>query len=89
VTLRFGVLDTEVDCWIGDDDGPRLFDDEDVARVSAAILGKQVAQDPTLPVHSRFRAAPYTTPAGKKRDMLEIVRPCGDGSIIRELERGE
>ena len=35
--MSFGIYDTETNCWIGNNDGPRTFDDKVLADIAAAL----------------------------------------------------
>lgn len=36
--LVWGIYDKADNCWIGNDDGPRLFDDHIIARMAAQVI---------------------------------------------------
>ncbi len=36
--MKHGIYDSSGDCWIGDEYGPKLFDDPEVAKIAALIV---------------------------------------------------
>lgn len=40
--MQWGILDTRDNLWLGDDNGPRMFDNEMLARCAAQIWEDQV-----------------------------------------------
>ena len=77
----FGLLDTEDNLWMGDDNGPSLYADHDLARITAEFRSVQLGWSPT-----RIQATEYTQPATRKRDEVPVVRSM-KGWLARR-ERG-
>jgi len=46
MTTSWGIFDTEDEVWIGDEHGPRLFTDKDIARVAAQMTDVRLGQKP-------------------------------------------
>jgi hypothetical protein len=54
--MKFGILDTKDELWIGDRSGPRLFDDWEIAQVAAQIAETQVFG---TDLGARYKAYPF------------------------------
>lgn len=79
-TVTYGILNTKENIWYGDNDGPRLFDDLFLARLSAEVTDVQLGN----PLGTT-RAVPFTS---AKRLIDEVpVRMSGD-EALRKLEEG-
>lgn len=65
--MKYGVFDVKDKCWIGDDKGPRLFDDMLLARVAAEMVDVQLKT-----IMGRHRAKPYLVEANKLRDEVQV-----------------
>lgn len=50
----FGIYDKKDDCWLGNNEGPKLFDTELKARLAARILAGQLGWSPTRLVAEEF-----------------------------------
>jgi hypothetical protein len=64
-TILYGVLDTVDGLWIGNEDGPVLYESEDLAKVSARIVGVRLGHSPL-----RYRARLWQPCEMTKRDTL-------------------
>jgi hypothetical protein len=62
----YGLYDTQDDCWMGNDQGPLLYEDEDVAKVGAQVLDVRLKQKP-----GRTRAKPFAKESLVKKDERE------------------
>jgi hypothetical protein len=78
---RYGLYDTEGGVWMGDDDGPKLFEDESLARIAAQMMDVQLGQDP-----GRTRAKPFDELPKRKRD--EVATRMSSEEAISRLENG-
>ena len=84
-TTKWGILDTEDRLWMGDGDGPALFDDEKVAQVAAMIVDVRLGQ-----ALGRSRAQKFTPRPGLRlRDekpatmsALDAIRALEDGRAV-------
>jgi hypothetical protein len=61
----YGVLDTKDNVWLGDEFGPKRFDDFVVARIAAQVAEMQVFG---TDLACRFEARPIPGDSYKKRD---------------------
>ena len=64
--MSFGIYDTETNCWIGNNDGPRTFDDKVLADIAAQIVACQLGH-PVI----RYRGQEYSPAPVRLRDVLE------------------
>lgn len=81
-TMKWGIYDTKDSCWLGDDRGPRVFDDDDpifkgdafpMARVAAEMIDIQMKWPPKRSIPREF------DPAGLcLKDELPIQRTIHD-----------
>lgn len=78
--IRWGVWDTKDECWVGGEDGPKLFDYPDIARVAAQILGVQMGWPP-----KRAQSRMYDG-HGAKKD--ELPMPMTTAAALRKVEDG-
>jgi hypothetical protein len=46
MTAKYGVFDTVDQLWMGDESGPKLFDDEKIAMVAAQIVDVRLGHPP-------------------------------------------
>lgn len=78
---KFGIYDTKDNCWLGDDSGPRTFEDFMLARVAAQIWEDQVTG---TDLGGRFKA--YEIPEGSwnLKDHVAVKR-----STLQSLRRVE
>lgn len=88
---QWGLLDTEDRLWLGDDDGPRVFEDELLAQAAAVLWATQLdwpqrrvkAHPFTLDEPLRKRDEVLATDAGIERaralmrDIMSIVGGAG------------
>lgn len=78
----YGLYDTQDDCWLGDDQGPLLYEEEDVAKVSAQVLDVRLKQAP-----GRTRAKPFAAEESLvKKDEKETFMEAEEA--IARLEKG-
>jgi hypothetical protein len=64
--MKFGILDTVDDLWMGDDNGPKLFDEEDLAKIAARIVDVRMGHPP-----GRYRALEFTQTEVRRRDAVD------------------
>jgi hypothetical protein len=64
--MKWGVLDTQDNVWLGDETGPKTFDDEILARVAAQVTDVQMGWAP-----GRCRAREYHGDATQLRDTVK------------------
>ena len=64
----FGLNDTKDNLWMGNDEGPLLYEDEEVAKVAAQIVDRSLHQ-----VMGRTRALPYMGQAVRLRDQIPVL----------------
>lgn len=67
--MEYGILDTQDNCWMGDNDagdGPRLFDDEAIARVAAQVMDVQLGWKT-----GRCRAKEFNADSLRLRDKVD------------------
>lgn len=79
--MKWGVYDTRDNVWMGDDSGPKLFNDQLLARCAAQILDMRLRQAP-----GRTKAREYTTPATQLRD--SITPPMTTLQALKKFEGG-
>lgn len=77
----YGLYDTQDDCWLGDDQGPLFYEEEDVAKVGAQVLDVRLKQAP-----GRTRAKPFAEESLVKKDEKETF--VGAEEAIAQLEKG-
>ena len=65
--MTWGILDTKDNLWLGDDTGPKLFDDLMLARCAAQLWEAQVLE---TDLGGRYQAREFTG-AGKIRGEVE------------------
>ena len=63
--LRFGLLDTENNTWLGTDQGPLVYEDMQIARVARQVIAAQIPCSPL-----RISIEPFTS-ATKKLDEIK------------------
>ena len=80
MSARWGLLDTQDDVWLGDEYGPRTFEQHDLARMAALVLAECLG----WPLN-RVRAAEYAEQVTTKRDSVSMRR--SPTTAIRRLER--
>jgi hypothetical protein len=80
--MKFGVFDTVDELWIGDENGPKLFEFEDLAKLAAMIVDKRLKQ----PL-GRSRALPFDEKQSVHyKDTVNTV--MDSKQAIEELEEG-
>lgn len=79
--MKFGLLDTHDNVWMGDNKGPKLFDDEELAQVAARIVDVQLRQ-----IAGRTKAMPYIEEANIKRDKVPVL--LSPEEALKRLEEG-
>lgn len=79
--VLYGIYDTQDNCWLGDEFGPKRFDDFMVARIAA-----QVYEDQTLgtDLGGRYKAKPIPTEEFQKKDEIATKR-----TTLKSLQRIE
>jgi hypothetical protein len=72
----FGLWDARGRCWLGDDHGPKLFEDQELARAAATVASEQLGYT--------IRAIPFD---GKNLRYKDKV-PCRMGTLaaIQKIE---
>ena len=88
--MKYGIYDTIDNVWMGDKNGPKLFDTEDakygqhaleLAKISAHMGCQQLGYPPT-----RLREREFTESVLIKRDEKEPIRSAVDA--LKRIERG-
>lgn len=74
---KYGLMDVRDNLWLGDDAGPRVYEDETLARAAATILTEQLGR--------WIQAMPFEE-AGAKRD--EVIVRMSTEEAIRNIDRG-
>ena len=82
MATNWGIFDTEDEVWIGDERGPRLFTEEDIARVAAQMTDVMLGQKP-----GRCRAREFGGQPVRLRD--EKKTRMGPGEALDGLESGK
>ena len=67
--MKYGIFDTQDHCWIGNDKGPKLFDEELLAQVAAQMTCAQLDWPLT-----RLRAKPYDGSGIQLKDEIKTKR---------------
>jgi hypothetical protein len=79
--MKYGVFDTQDNCWLGDDRGPKLFDVLIVARVSAQVTATQLGWSST-----RLEGRAYDDSGNVLKD--EVQTKMTPAQALRKIERG-
>ena len=79
--MKYGIFDTQDKCWIGDDRGPKQYDEEIIARVAAQVYDTMMRNAP-----GRTRAKEYDGSANKLKD--EVKPAMTPVQALDRLERG-
>ena len=66
--MTYAILDTADNCWLGDDSGPKTFDDFMLARVAAQVWETQVYG---TDLGARYKAVEYLPAALRLKDHVE------------------
>lgn len=77
---QWGVYDIQDNCWIGNDAGPKVFDDFTVARIAAEVCADQLGYE----LHGRLEAREYVSGNVRLRDEIPTKR-----SPLKALQRIE
>jgi len=77
----YGLYDTTDNCWMGNSEGPLLYEDEMLAKVAARTLDVQLKQ-----AAGRTRAIPYTEESVVLKDEKETF--MSPEEALRRLEEG-
>jgi hypothetical protein len=80
--MSWGILDTQDNVWIGNDDGPLSYDDEKLAQVACQMAAVQAKVELT---RYRARELPASGP-WNLRDKVRTV--CTPEEALRRLEEG-
>lgn len=81
---KFGIYDTADGTWLGDDSGPRLFDDEALAKIAARVLDVQMNQMPGTCVAREYDPAPkrLRESVDTKMSTLDALKALESGRVI-------
>ena len=77
----WGLLDTQDNVWLGDDDGPKTYTDFMTARLVAQMVDVQLGWEP-----GRTKAAEYIEGSKHLRD--EVDTRMGAEEALRKMEGG-
>ncbi len=77
----WGIYDTQDDSWLGDEQGPKLFEDEVLAKVSAQVTSAQLGGNPT-----RCRAREYDGSGTRYKGEHKTLRSAHEA--LKGIERG-
>lgn len=77
----WGLLDTQDNVWMGNDEGPKTYTEYLLARVGAQMVDVQLGQEP-----GRTWAMPYKGGATRLRDRVKTK--MGTLQALRDLEGG-
>lgn len=80
---KWGLFDTTDQVWLGDDDGPRAFPAEDLAKVAAMVADVRLAQ---AAGRTRARELPETTVDWSLRDEKPLTMTAQ--RALRLIDRG-
>lgn len=80
--MSWGIFDTVDELWLGDDQGPRLFEDETVAKIAAQVADVRLRQDLGRSRAKEFPKGGYL----KVKDELELK--MSGLEAIKRIERG-
>jgi hypothetical protein len=67
--LRYGILDTQDNVWIGDSHGPKLFTECWVARVAAQVFETQAFG---TDLAARYKATPFPAQPVRHKDDVPV-----------------
>lgn len=95
---RYGIYDTKDNCWLGDENGPKLFDDDaldervagtgvgayGLARIAAQLAETQVFG---TDMGCRYQAREFNEKNLRKKDTIETK--MGPDKALARLEGGE
>lgn len=83
LTGRFGVYDTKDNCWLGDENGPKVFENYLVARVASQVYAMQSFGTDLV---CRYKAMPIPEGINKKKD--EVPTKMDTLQALTRLENG-
>ena len=88
----WGIWDTKDNLWLGDDDGPNLYQNETIKGLSItgeklAIIAAQIASEMLSDDPLRVQPKIYNEEAVRKED--EIIARMNGAEAIKRLEEGE
>jgi hypothetical protein len=78
---QWGIYDTQENIWYGDETGPKLFDDENVAKVAAMVMDVRLKQRP-----GRTRQREYREANPRLRDSVETRMTTEEA--LEHIEKG-
>ncbi len=70
--MLYGIYDTKDNCWLGDDTGPKTFEDYTLARIAAQMAEDQVFSNRGMGL--RFQAKEYKVKNLRYKDSLDTKR---------------
>ena len=76
--LRFGLLDTENNTWLGTDQGPLVYEDMQIARVARQIIAAQIPCSPLRISIEPFRRSEGRVVGGDGRRLTGGEVAAGD-----------
>jgi hypothetical protein len=79
--MKFGLYDSEDNVWMGNEDGPLLYGEERLAKVSAMVTDRCLHQP-----QGRTRAIPFDVKSVKLRDTVPLLETPVDA--IAQIEEG-
>lgn len=79
---KYGLLDMVDNCWLGDETGPKLFDELWVARIAAQVADERLGYAP-----GRTRAIPYMEGPVRLKDQVDTKMSALEA--LQKLEDGD
>lgn len=81
---KFGIFDVEDKCWLGDDAGPALYEDEVIAKIAAQVQGVRLGYGPTRLEHRPFHGGPtkFKDSVDAKMDGLTALKKIEEGGTV-------
>lgn len=83
--MEYGIYDTQDDCWIGSDEGPKTYSDLTTARISAQVLEDQMFGG--LGMKLRLEARELPDQSWGLKDELAVQRDAL--TSLRRIEGGK
>jgi len=82
--VGFGIYDTVDNCWLGDDNGPVLYGDLVIARISAQVQGVRLGYEPTRLQHRVYDYKPVRLrdTVNAKMDNVTALKLIEDGGAL-------
>lgn len=65
--MKFGIYDTKDKSWIGDESGPKLFDDELLAKVGRQVIACQLTGSDLTCVQMGWEVRPFNEGSLRKK----------------------